>query len=73
MSLGDKDGKAPTGAVLAGEFVSTASQRGPLGEARSEPGRVGPVWLMVGLEDFIAGHGESFRGKTRIARNLKTF
>jgi hypothetical protein len=52
MSLGDKDGKAPTGAVLAGEFVSTASQRGPLGEARSEPGRVGPVWLMVGLEDF---------------------
>jgi hypothetical protein len=73
MSRGDEDGEVPTRSALSGELVCAAAEGGPLGKAGREPGRVGFVGFVVSLEDFVAGHRESFGGKMGAARNRGTF
>lgn len=67
VGLGDEDGKATARVMFAGELVGTAAEGGPFGKAGGEPGGIEFVRLMAGLEDLVAGYGESFGGKVGVA------
>jgi len=69
VGLGDEYGEVPARTTFVGEFIGASAENGPFGKASRELCGVGLVWLVTGLEDFIASHGGSSGGKMGVARS----